>query len=323
MERDVIISAYATPPPSAHVDAQPVAGFAHGAPLVVQVMPGSGANEAARFGDAASKLRDHTGSILKPLLRRALPKGDRARRVALVSFSAGWGFATAVINSPDSEWLDALILVDSLAFPRSFAGSPLYLSQRWQDFLHAAGSAGVRAPLVVSSTVTGIPSLSPLVGSTFESTTRALEVANETPDIVVPPKFELAKLLEPLPESWPISITGGNPPSTQVFPAPPEPTVHQVGNVVGCLYPGSGGPAHIFQAYHVQPRLFRTFLQPWWAAEPCEQAPVSGLGAADACALNRVAPPDVVGSSSVGETIFWLGCGAAAIATIHYLTRNA
>lgn len=315
MERDVIISAYATPPARVGVDAQPLSAFAE-PPLLVQVTPGEGTTEAGRYGGAAARLRDHTGSILRPLLRSALPQGVRPRRVALVSFSAGWGFLSAVINSPDREWVDAVILVDSLAIPRSFASGPLYLSTGWQQFLDQAGAAGVKAPLVVSSCVTGIPSLSPLVGSTSQSTHLALERASAQ-GATTAPAFPLEQLVAQPPESWPLTITGGNPPSTEVFQAPPTPDVQQAGNVVGCFYPGKGGPAHIFQAWHVQPRLFRTFLAPWWQAVPCEQ-PLSGIGAAE-CALSRRAPPDLVGErGGIARVLL----AAGLVVTVGYATRK-
>lgn len=237
------------------------------------------------------------GSILQGLLKSRAP-GITPRRIALIGFSAGNTFLSAVLkNSADAELLDTVIALDGMTYPKDYSGNAVGFDH-WINFAkRASGMDRMQSaanpylgPLLVVS-YTDIVSASPSrVSSTREAARYLLDVtdkaywpqARSVPADVL--DLQSSKQLEvkarlgascaqvPLP----LRIKGGNPPTTKEWTSPPYPNdIGYLGNSWFLGWGGTQGPDHIFQAHQCQKILFRTFLMPRWNAR---SEAVAGLG---------------------------------------------
>lgn len=139
MARDVIISAFATPPQAKMRPlAQPL-GIFTSEPRVIDVN-GIGSDVWMGPTDTARKPREPWGgtpfarealmykqrgggSVLRGLLKAHL-QGDEPRRIAVVAFSAGGTFAHKLLEEPDARALiDTVILLDALHIAKLPNGS--------------------------------------------------------------------------------------------------------------------------------------------------------------------------------------------------------
>lgn len=263
-QTDVVVSAYAAASEAkAGTVVQPVTQFAE-PPQVIHVEPSGSGSVPKQFGNT---LQRYSG--LGQFLAARGTGGASVRRVALNTFSAGYAVAKwALTRQSSADLVDAAVYIDSLAIDRLPSGD-FWVNAAYEGFLRSAAEGGPGSPLVISA-CTAIPSLSKLVGSTEASTHWILdqaekwrrEVGSDSP----PPAFNWSRFNAPLPR--PITITGGNPSSSETWAQWPRPQIRQVGNIVGLFFGGTGGPAHIFQAWWVQPRLWG-LLADWWAPGPC------------------------------------------------------
>lgn len=263
-QTDVVVSAYAAASEAkAGTVVQPLKLFAE-PPQVLHVEPEGSGSVPKQFGNA---LKRYSG--LGQFLAARGTGGASVRRVALNTFSAGYAVAKwALTRQASADLVDAALFLDSLAIDRLPSGD-FWVNAAYEGFLRSAAEGGPGSPLVISA-CTAIPSLSKLVGSTEASTHWVLdqaekwrrEVGSDSPA----PLFNWERFNAPLPH--PVTITGGNPSSSFTWPQWPQPQVRQVGNIVGLFFGGTGGPAHIFQAWWVQPRVWG-LLADWWAPGPC------------------------------------------------------
>ena len=175
--RDIIISAFATPPQARpRALAQPLDKFKSG-PLLVDVngigsdiwMAPTDTKRAPRepwggtpFAREAAMYRDADGSVLRKLLQ-ARARGTEPGRICLIGFSAGGTFVGNVLKSEiDRRMVDVVILLDALMISKSPAGFVPQALAPWADYGARALLAGVRAQ-------TGTASTDPFLGPVFVS----------------------------------------------------------------------------------------------------------------------------------------------------------
>ncbi len=178
MARDIIISAFATPPQSrARAIAQPKELF-KATPLVIDVngigsdvwMAPSDTKRAPRepwggtpLAREAAMYRDQDGSVLRKLLQ-ARARGEEPGRIAVIGFSAGGTFVEKVLESAiDRKMIDVVICLDACHVAKAYNGSfvPQALAP-WAEFGAQALLAGVKAK-------TGTASTDPFLGPVFIS----------------------------------------------------------------------------------------------------------------------------------------------------------
>lgn len=182
--RDIIISAFATPPQSKpRAIAQPTGAFKD-APLVIDVngigsdvwMAPTDTQRAPRepwggkpFAREAGMYRDVDGSVLRKLIQ-SRARGVEPRRICLVGFSAGGTFLHKVLESDiDRKMVDVVLMLDALHVAKSPNGSfvPQALMP-WAAFGAQALFAGVKAN-------TGTASTDPFLGPVFVSAHTAIK----------------------------------------------------------------------------------------------------------------------------------------------------
>lgn len=319
--RDVIVSAFATPPGSIEVGAsqyskreiaQPLDAFVE-EPVLVQVDATRMGNEGfydKAFGREAARYRDESGSILRRFLASHL-SGVEVRRIAVVAFSAGGVFASKLLGSPDATWIDSVIMLDALHLQKSWEGAPSFLEQSigpWANFgVRAARSDGPM--LVLAHTEIARPA--PTVGSTQESA-QALssQVAANSPGA---PRTGIPGVFfeGPPPPAVTLGPAQGLPPPERTYAEIPMPSGVGRGDYHAYDFGGTVGADHAFIAWFVQGAVWRGLLAPRWnAGLDCPQ-PVSGLGQARACGPQGVVVPP--GTYPIPESVHW-GWAAAGLA---------
>jgi hypothetical protein len=181
MARDIIISAFATPPQArARAIAQPTEQFKE-APHIISLagigsdiwMAPTDTQRAPRepwggtpFAREAAMYREKGGgtdSVLAGLLG-SQAKGIEPRRICLIGFSAGGTFVGNVLKSAtDRKMVDMVILLDALMVSRSPAGFVPQALAPWAEYGAQALMAGVRSER-------GTGAKDPFLGPVFVST---------------------------------------------------------------------------------------------------------------------------------------------------------
>ena len=311
-QRDVIVSAYATPPRDdiramAHdlslFESQP---YILDVPYHQWMKPEDRGMAAGPFSRAADAFRRPSGSILEGLFERYLPNIE-PRSVALVTFSGGNSFLNKVIKSEkDRDWIDSIIVLDGLAFNKDWQGNPI--PQEYNPWLQFARAAADDRRLMVLAH-THIAPLSTRVTSTqvaAEFMLRRLEELAPAPRV---PSTALDwDLLDAGPPPPAVTITGGNPRQTRTYDGPPLAALDEIGNFWSLDYGGTGPTDHIYVAWYAQRDVWRCFLAPRWnAGIGCRMPALAGLGQSQyECEANRVIIPP--GTYPTGS--FWLQLGA-------------
>lgn len=162
-KRDVIVSAFSTPPQAAiRSIAQPLGEFKDKPHLITLSGIGSetwmGPTDTARkprepwggtpFAREAAMYasRDPNRSVLRGLLA-SQAKGIDVRRIALVGFSAGGTFVGKVLSNPeDRQMVDAVIMLDALHIAKIPGGTFVPKSMEpWVEYGWRAAEAGALA----------------------------------------------------------------------------------------------------------------------------------------------------------------------------------
>lgn len=256
------------------------------------------------------------GSVLQGLLRTRA-RGIEPKRIAVVGFSAGGTFVNNLLKEEqDRNAIDVVMLLDALHVPKAWNGTFVPQSlEGWATYGANALLAGVRAergtdnkdpflgPVFITAhtNIKQSPAIEKQVGNTTASSAAVFEAA-----IAKLHAWQNAghvelggiktvetdwRLMTSVPESaFPVAI-GPAPDKTGVTPwartaAPtktwmsmPFPNVRQAaGNFYDFDYGGTVAADHVFQAWHVQGALWRTFLAPRWNAEFQSPYAVAGLG---------------------------------------------
>lgn len=332
MKRDVIISAFATPPQESHrALAQDMSLFVN-EPVVVGVEPQMAAGEilaSAGFNRTADSLKaqDPEGSILRPLLKQRA-KGIEVRSVTLIGFSAGNQFLKRVLAGPDSEWVDGVICLDGLT-----------VQKLWNGALHEPdlavwGNFAIKAAndkrLFVNA-YTDIASHSSQVTSTSEAAMAvmsyvqqhvgakpALAQAYDLQNLTAPPPPPAVKITINRPTS------SGSVPITRTWETMPAPVLFGVGNAWDLGYGGNAEPDHVFMSRYAQRAIWKTFLAPRLNEGTfCAgtNVPVSGLGEdAASCSLNRqMIPANVYPTDPAWTGLLAAGSGLATGIALGYM----
>lgn len=306
MARDIIISAFASG------SFQPLGEF-EDSPLLIGV-DGLGSDQYMASFDTERKPREPwggtpftrelekykkigAGSIIQGLLKN-FAAGVEPRRIAAVAFSAGNTFLSGLLNSAvDAELIDTVISLDGMVYQKDYRGKPVGFDN-WLRFGRRA--CGVDrmgtvnnpylGPLMVVSHTHIVSAAPKLVSSTNEAAEYLFAninpaywaAANQLPksqldaqgvkqqEVITRLKAALGRV--PLP----LTIKGGNPPTTKKWDTLWPGTVSYLGNMWALDWGGTEGPDHIFQAHEAQQALFRSYLVPRWNARSKD---VAGLGA--------------------------------------------
>jgi hypothetical protein len=323
-EVDVIVSAFATPPQEGMRALAQDKSLFHDQPFVLDVpyqqymRPEHRGIAASAFGEAARRLRQPNGSILEGLLAK-YAKGYHPRSVTLVSFSAGTTFLEAVIDGPDADWVDGIVVLDGIHLNRAWDGSiiPSELTP-WVNF----GRKAARDERLMVVACTNITPSSRQITPTSESSSAIFDALWEQSGSIsgttaVPLDWDLLTRGPPPPA---VSVTGGNPRATKTFEQSPLGAVDQVGNAWFLNYGGTLGVDHIYVAWYGQRDIWRSFLAPRLnSGVLCKVPSLAGLGETE-CAPNRVLiPQDVYPASPMfGNMGAALG-GLAAGVSVGYL----
>lgn len=296
-QKDVIISAFAVPPRrSDRAIAMPFEDW-DDAPVVLGVDAdySSGASsDAAGFAQAAENYRDQDGYILRRLLRDRLT-GVEVRRIALVGFSAGGTFLSKVLQGPDAEHVDVVLVLDGMHIQKLYDGSFFSGSlSPWVDFgvRAARGSADGAGPLmlVTHTHIRQDAGREKLVGNTADSAAAVMRmIVPNAPDAVRMGFDPDLLLAAPPPPSVTITVQrpiapGQSVPISRTWDGMPMPAVSAKGNVFMLDYGGDNEADHVFQARYVQGAAWRTFVGPRWQAPlscpptQAEAAPCVGTG---------------------------------------------
>lgn len=238
------------------------------------------------------------GSVLQGLLK-SKAAGVEPRRIALVGFSAGNTFLSAVLkNKFDAQLIDTLISIDGMTYPKDYKGGAIGFDH-WVAFARRATGMDrmstvtnpYKGPLMVVST-TAIASASPTKVSSTRDAARHLmwrvndaywAAAKGLPGSVLnEQKRKQQEVISRLRAAsnrveLPLSIKGGNPPTTETWDSPPWPVeIGYLGNLWNLDWGGRGGPDHIFQATIGQRMLWESYLVPRWNARSSAVAGVGG-----------------------------------------------
>jgi len=325
--RDVIISAFATPPESKYRTVVQNMSWFDEAPLVINVEPDMKAGEvlaSAGFQRTADKyFQRGAGSILGPLLAERA-KGTEVRSVTLIGFSAGNSFLSRVLATKDWQNIDGVISLDGMAFAqKDWIGDGAFISQSVDPWLRFATSAAQNKRLFVDA-YTHIASHGGTVGSTALSADHLIAsiVANLGGKSPFPLPIETADLVD-FGATFPVTQTahrpkagGGSTLIERTWPSMPEPKRVGIGNAWFLDYGGKTEVDHIFIARYAQAAIWKTFLAPRLNGGEMCAFPMSGLGAV--CNSNRaLLPPGTYPTPSAWPPRVALLAGVALGVAIH------
>lgn len=336
-QKDVIVSAFAVPPKRA--DRQIAMPFEDwpDAPEVVGVdadYTKGATSDAAGFAQAAENYRDSDGYILRRLLRQRLAD-VQVRRIALVGFSAGGTFLSKVLQGPDAEHIDVVVVLDGMHIQKVYGGNFHGPSlSPWANFgVRAARGAidGMGPLMVVTHThIKQDAAREALVGNTNDSALAVLNtVVANAPDA---PRmgYDPGLLIAPPPPPA-VTITVNRPispaesvPITRTWEAMPEPDIRGKGNFYVLDYGGDNEADHVFQARYVQGAAWRTFVGPRWQAPfACPPTESEAGGDTGQCAGAGVFAPPGLYQTSEGSHWAWALAGLAVGTGLGYLAGLA
>jgi hypothetical protein len=306
-EADLIVSAFATPPQQdMRAMAQDEYLFAArpvvvGVPYQQYMKPEHQGIASRAFTEAADRLRSPSGSILENFFAK-FAKGLHPRSVTLIGFSAGCSFVKRCLDSPDADWIDAVVALDGVHIAKDWKGDALLSeAEPWISFgLRAARDERL---LVVANTAI-VPS-SQQITSTRQSSALLIEqIWERSRQPVQPPVVSVDwELLTAGPPPPAVSITGGLPKATKTFSESPLQSIDQIGNFWALDYGGSIGCDHIYVAWYGQRDIWRALLAPRLNhGAVCKLPPLAGL--AEQCLSNRVLiPADVYPATPILATL--------------------
>jgi hypothetical protein len=318
-EVDFVVSAFATPPQAGmRALAQDLSLF-HDQPLVVDVpyqqymKPEHRGIAASAFGEAARRLRQPNGSILEGLFRK-YAKGYHPRSVTLVGFSAGTTFVEAVLDGPDAEWVDSVIVLDGVHLNRDWKGDIIPAELRpWVNF----GLKAARDERMMVLACTDIVPNSRQISPTSVSSGAILDsLWDQARDYAENTAVAIDwSLLDQGPPPPPVTVTGGRPKATKTFDASPLKSVDQIGNSWFLNYGGTLGVDHIYVAWYGQRDIWRTFLAPRLnSGVLCKAPSLAGLGQ-DCIPHRQLVPENVYEAAPVfgnlGASLGGLAAGTA------------
>jgi len=313
MARDVIISAFATPPQAKMRALAQNLNLFKDTPLIIDVNGiGSdvwkGPDDISRkprepwggkpFAREAAMYRQRGGgSVLRGLINAHMRSpGDDPRRIAIVAFSAGGTFAHKVLEEA-RHLIDTVILLDALHIAKTpngkFSGKD---AKPWIEFASKAALAGcltertdlvgaLKGPVFVSAhtAIKQSADKERLVGNTTASTQAVWRTVLEREPFCPPFEYPLTKLRTSAPDAFPVTIgpSQGVPPPAKTWTSMPVPVIDvAVGNMFALNYGGTGPADHVLQAWHIQRAIWETFLAPRWnAGRTMAVASLRGMGA--------------------------------------------
>ncbi len=330
--RDVLISAFATPPGSMRELSQNVNYFTD-PPAIIEVpfaqymRPEDQGMAAGAFAKSAAALRQSGGGSILGGLLKGYARGFEVRSITLIGFSAGGVFLNEVMkNAADAEMVDGIICLDSLVFNLDWRGNPIEAELRpWVDFgVKAAQNARL---LVVAHTEIASPS--PRQITTTKGAAQALQehvLAQVSSD---PRLYDRVPMLDEdsffrAPPPPAVTITGGSTVPPKTFEKSPVSEWQGYGNYWTFNYGGRGPADHIYVSWYAQRDIWGGLLAPRLnSGIQCRSGAVQGLGVTadeEGCRPNRQLVPE--GTYTTG-TYLWtwaafLG-GLAAGTTAGYL----
>ena len=206
-------------------------------PAVVWV-PGNSSSQFEQVGQMAAN------DVVAWSAAHARCKADDVGRIAVVTFSAGWGFCYRLLKSAAARSrIDAIILLDGL-HTRDLDGVKSFCAEaaRGGPMLVMAHSQIV--PPYVSSTVTNTE----VMGAAYATGLQGCSVA---------PDYVSAAVLDGAP------ITLGNQYGHQTFDHDPLVQQDNVGSAWCLEYEGNNAGIHIYISTHVAPRMWRWLGERW------------------------------------------------------------
>lgn len=224
-------------------------------PTVVDI-PGSNSTQFTQQGTIAQ-------DDLSRYVHNRNPKHNG--RIAVVTFSAGWGFLHALSQSPAAMGLiDTVILLDGLHTRARLEGLEAYVAR--------ASYGAPMDPMVLLLHSQIIP---PFISS--KATNELLmRSAKEHPRALQPP-LELRPLpghftnpqLYNLPTPSPLNVVRlGNQYGHALYSADPIVDYDNAGNAWRVEYHGDNAAIHIYIAQYVQPRAWATLAERWNGLPP-------------------------------------------------------
>lgn len=215
-------------------------------PVIINVPGGS----SSGFRATAQSYRKNN-TVLENFLNAKLKKAT-PRRICLVTFSAGWAWATDVLKAPkDVDRIDTIIVMDGI-HTRNL--------NSWVNFANRAALGGDDAPkLWMAHTQIKPPFVSTKITNTTIIDTVRATVGNDTPEMPIPEYIWSANIENP-----PISIYSKiERPRRKLYHIDPLYTFEHVGNVARFEYDGGRAQDHIYNAMYAQPRFWQWLRAIW------------------------------------------------------------
>lgn len=179
-------------------------------------------------------------------------------KVAVVTFSAGWGFIDTVMrNPPARDLVDAVILLDGLHCSVSTLDP-------WVAYAKRAAMGGDSMPLLMLVHSRIVPPY------TSAKATNAIVYEGGVLHCPSPgPRMEHPEMTRVTLDS-PITISSAY--GSRTWKKDPLAEWHGAGNLYRYEYEGGDAPTHIYLAKHVQPRAWKVLAKRWNGAnvEGCE-----------------------------------------------------
>ncbi len=204
-------------------------------PRVVWV-PGTNSTQFEAVGTDAG--RDLVGWAAQ----RAKCETRDVRRIAVVTFSAGWGFVHRLLNSPARQRIDSIILLDGM-HTNDLTAAKLFAAdaankRTWLCMAHSQ----IKPPFV-STSITNRE----VMRGAYATGVQGCEIA---------PEYVTSAVLDK-------PVTLGNQYGRRTFDHDPLVEQDNVGDAWRLEYEGDNAAIHIYCASFVQPRLWRWLGERW------------------------------------------------------------
>jgi hypothetical protein len=238
-ERDIIISAFAC---GGKMSCKKEAAKFKDPPLVLTV-PGGSSSGFRKTGLKYKKGNTILDNFLKDKAKNVTP-----RRVALVSFSAGWAWSTEVLRTKlDPERIDTVIVMDGI-HTRNLDG--------WFRYAELCVKGGSK--LFMAHTQIKPPFVSSTATNTKIIDSVRSKASKGQPLITIPSYVWDVDLEKPVSIYSKIEN-----PKTKIYQDDPLHTFEAVGNVVRVEYEGGKAQDHIYNAQYAQPRYWQWLRELW------------------------------------------------------------
>lgn len=206
-------------------------------PAAVGWVPGANSSQFEASG------RDAAADVESWAAAKARCPADEVGRIAVVTFSAGWGFAyRLLLNSAASERVDSLIVLDGIH------------THDLSGFKRFAAKAATGSKMMVLAHSQIVPPYVPTKVTNREIMAAATQANPGSCELA--PDYVTSALL-------PGPIACGNQYGRETYQSDPLVEQDNSGGAWRLEYRGGNAAIHIYIANHVQPRIWRMLADRW------------------------------------------------------------